>query len=94
MDYAYTFITKNKDGHFGVVHETTVDGPIPHLHEDRTVWLQFDGGARKFTVSGIELLAMPDMEDSVGIRVSVCMNEDHDSTEVCAESLTWIGRPK
>jgi hypothetical protein len=94
MHYAYTFVAKDKDGHFELVHEMTVDGPIPHLDQDRTVWLQFNGAARKFEVTGIELLAIPDTRDSVGIRVSVCMNEDHNSTEVTAETLAWIGRPK
>jgi hypothetical protein len=61
---------------------------LPHLDQDRAVWLQVDGTAREFEVAGIDLVVEPDMSDSVGIKVSVRENEDHTSTDVTAESLT------
>jgi hypothetical protein len=94
MLYAYTFTTKDKDGCAKLVYQMRADGPLPHLDQDRAVWLQVDGTARKFEVAGIDLVVAPDMSDSVGIKVSVRENEDHTSTDVTAESLTWIGRPK
>jgi hypothetical protein len=45
-------------------------------------------------VEGIDLVVAPDMADSVGVQVSVRENADHIATDITAESITWIGRPK
>jgi hypothetical protein len=70
------------------MRQMRADAPLPHLDQDRAVWLQVDGTAREFEVAGIDLVVEPDMSDSVGIRVPVRENEDHTSTDVIAESLT------
>ena len=68
--------------------------PLPHLDLDCAVWLQVDGTARQFEVEGIDLVVAPDMANSVGVQVSVRENADHIATDITAELITWIGRPK
>jgi hypothetical protein len=45
-------------------------------------------------VEGIDLIVAPGMADSVFVQVPVRENADHIATDITAESLTLIGRPK